>query len=103
MFLVFTSSQPFLQDFPKDSMGIAEQRHVDWPGAVEGRLPKRSPAGSPALSLGTHGDSWGFMGSGCIMKISLISLTKTKKQKLKKISLEVTHGNEYDMNNLWDL
>jgi hypothetical protein len=28
---------------------------------------------------------------------------KNKKQKLKKISLEVTHGNEYDMNNLWDL
>ena len=80
MFLVFTSSQPFLQDFPKDSMG-AEQRHVDWPGAVEGRLPKRSPAGSPALSLK---ESWGFMGSGCIMKISLISLTKTKKEKLKK-------------------
>lgn len=58
MFLVFTSSQPFLQDFPKDSMG-AEQRHVDWPGAVEGRLPKRSPAGSPVLSLK---ESWGFMG-----------------------------------------
>ena len=79
MFLVSTSSQPFLQD-PKD---CAQQRHVDCPGAVEGRHP-RSPAGSPALSLkeltGIHGDSWDLGLSWCIMKIDLTKKTKTKKK-----------------------